>query len=237
MPDVDTLTFLTLGVLLGARHALDADHIAAMTTLLSREPCLKTSGLIGLAWGVGHSLTVVGAGLVLIAFEVTVPAAAAQAIEFAVGLMLVGLGLSLGVRMINDGWHVHGHEHDGTRHWHLHRHHETTVRDHDHHHWMRLSVRPLLVGMCHGLAGTATLALVVASAVSSFGGAAVYLVAFGLGSVMGMMVTALAVSVPLVMSAALGRQAQTVLQGLASVGSVGLGLFIMAEIALNVPPF
>ncbi len=237
MPDLDTLTFLTLGVLLGARHALDADHIAAMTTLLSREPCLKTSGLIGLAWGVGHSLTVVGAGLVLIAFEVTVPAAAAQAIEFAVGLMLVGLGLSLGVRMINDGWHVHGHEHDGTRHWHLHRHHETTVRDHDHHHWMRLSVRPLLVGMGHGLAGTATLALVVASAVSSFGGAAVYLVAFGLGSVMGMMVTALAVSVPLVMSAALGRQAQTVLQGLASVGSVGLGLFIMAEIALNVPPF
>lgn len=235
MPDLDALTFLTLGVLLGARHALDADHIAAVTTILSRDPCLKTSGLIGLAWGVGHSLTVVGVGLVLIAFKVTVPQPVAQAIEFAVGLMLVGLGVSLGLRMIRDGWHFHGHEHDGTRHWHWHRHLETTV--HEHAHWMRRSVRPLLVGMCHGLAGTATLALVVASAVSSFGGAALYLVAFGLGSMLGMVLTALAVSLPLVMSAALGRQALTALQGVTSLGSIGLGLLIMAEIGLHVRPF
>lgn len=235
MPDVDALTFLTLGVLLGARHALDADHIAAVTTILSREPCLKTSGLIGLAWGVGHTLTVVGVGFVLIAFEVTIPPPLTRAIEFAVGLMLVGLGLSLGVRMIRDGWHAHGHEHDGTRHWHVHRHRE--IRSHDHGHWMGLSARPLLVGMCHGLAGTATLALVVASAVSSLGGAALYMVAFGLGSVLGMMLTALAVSLPLVLSAGLGREAQTVLHGLAGLGSIGLGLFMMAEIGFNLRPF
>ena len=101
---------------------------------------------------------------------------------------------------------------------------------------MRLSVRPLLVGMCHGLAGTATLALVVASAVASFGGAALYLVAFGLGSVLGMVLTALAISVPLVLSPAVGRRAQATLQGLASLGSIGLGLFIMAEIAFTIRP-
>ena len=98
-------------------------------------------------------------------------------------------------------------------------------------------MRPLLVGMCHGLAGTATLALVVASAVSSFAGAALYLVAFGLGSVLGMILTALAVTVPLVMSAAASRHAQTALQCLAGLGSIGLGLFIMAETGLTVRPF
>lgn len=235
MPDLDAVTFLSLGVLLGARHALDADHIAAVTTILSRDPCLRRSGLIGLAWGAGHTLTVVGVGLVLIGLEVAVPPAVAQAMEFAVGLMLVGLGLSLGVRMIRDGWHFHDHEHDGIRHWHLHRHRATAV--HEHEHWVRLSMRPLLVGMCHGLAGTATLALVVASAVSSLPGAALYLVAFGLGSVLGMILTALAISVPLVMSAAAGRQAQTALQALAGLGSIGLGLSIMAEIALTFRPF
>ncbi len=233
MPDLDTLTFLSLGVLIGARHALDADHLAAVTTILSRDPCLKKGGLVGLAWGVGHGLTVVGAGLVLIGLGVTIPPAVAQTIEFAVGLMLVGLGLSLGLKMSRDGWHAHGHEHDGGRHWHLHRHHESVVHDHDHHHWMRLSVRPFLVGACHGLAGTAALGVLVASAVVSFGGAALYLVAFGLGSVLGMIVIALAVSVPLVMSPAFGRQAQTALQGLASVGSIGLGLFIMTDIVLS----
>lgn len=235
MPDLDAFTFLTLGLLLGARHALDADHIAAVTTILSRNPCLRTGGLIGLAWGVGHTVTVVGIGLVLIGWEITIPQTVAQALEFAVGLMLVGLGLSLGVRVIRGGGHVHDHEHDGTRHWHWHRHRDPTVHDHDH--WMRLSLRPLFVGMCHGLAGTATLVLVVASAVPSFGSAALSLVAFGLGSVLGMILTALAVSVPLVMSAALGRQAQTALQGLAGLGSIGLGLFIMAEIALSPRPF
>lgn len=235
MPDVDASTFLALGLVLGARHALDADHIAAVTTILSRDPCLRTSGLIGLAWGVGHTVTVVGVGLVLIGFEITIPQPVARALEFAVGLMLVGLGVSLGVRMIREGWHAHGHEHDGIRHWHLHRHREPTIHEHDH--WMRVSVRPVLVGMCHGLAGTATLALVVASAVSSLGGAVLYLVAFGLGSALGMVLTAVAISVPLVMSAAAGRKAQAAIQGLAGLGSVGLGLFIMAEIGLTVRPF
>lgn len=237
MPNLDALTLLGLGMLLGARHALDADHIAAVTTILSREPSLKTSGLIGLAWGVGHSLTVVGVGLVLISFGVTVPAPVTQAIEFGVGLMLVGLGLSLGLRLVRDGWHAHGHEHDGTRHWHWHRHRLGETRTHAHVHWVRLSRRPLLVGMCHGLAGTATLALIVASAVSSVGGAALYLVAFGLGSVVGMMLTALAIGVPLVCSAAMGHRAHAVLQGLAGVGSVGLGLFIMADIGMTSRPW
>ena len=98
-------------------------------------------------------------------------------------------------------------------------------------------VRPLLVGMCHGLAGTATLTLVVASSVASFGGAALYLIAFGLGSVIGMLLTAPAISVPLVMSAKVGRRAQTALQGLASVGSIGLGIFMMADIASSVSAF
>lgn len=233
MPNSDALTFLTLGFLLGARHALDADHIAAVTTILCRAPRLATSGLIGLAWGVGHGLTVVGVGLLLIAFGVTLPPRFAQALEFAVGLMLVALGVSLGGRVIRGEWHAHGHEHEGTRHWHLHRHEKSTLHEHHHEHWMQRSLRPLLVGSCHGLAGTASLALVAASSAASVGGAVLFLAAFGLGSVLGMMLTAFAISVPLVLSAAVGQRAHRVLQAVASLGSIGLGVAIMAEILLG----
>jgi len=227
MFDADFLAILGLGFLLGARHALDADHIAAVSTLLSTRPSLHTSGFIGLCCGLGHTFTLLMVGLAVIFLKVAIPLPVAQMLEVGVGVMLVVLGGSLAWTIYRDRWHLHTHEHDGAHHVHLHRHQEQD--DHHHPHWMRLSVRPLCIGMVHGLAGSAALLLIVLSTVQTLGQGILYITVFGIGSIIGMVLIGLLVSIPLVLSATYGGRAQTLMQGLASVGSVALGIMIIVR--------
>ena len=125
------------------------------------------------------------------------------------------------------------HDHDGARHVHLHRHPEDSA--HDHPHWLRLSVRPVLVGMAHGLAGSAALTVMVVSTVHTLGQGLAYILVFGIGSIVGMMCLGLMISVPLVFSSAYGRRTQLALQGLAGAGSVVLGLLMMVRISVGEP--
>ena len=229
MPDVQFLTILGLGFVLGARHALDADHLAAVSTILSKRPSLQTSGFIGLCWGLGHTLMLLLIGIAVILLKVTIPESLAQTLEFGIGIMLVALGGSLAWSIYKDGWHLHAHEHDGERHLHLHSHQEAT--HHRHRHWMHLSVRPLLIGMLHGMAGSAALMLIVLSTVQTMWQGIAYIVIFGIGSIIGMVLLGLLISVPLVLSAALGRRVQHVVQGLAGLGSIVLGITMMVRIA------
>src|SRR5690349_8768686 len=231
MIDVELMTLLGLGFLLGARHALDADHIAAVSTLLSRRPNLQTSGFLSLCWGFGHTVMLLLVALVVIVFKITIPESLAQLFEFGIGAMLVALGTSLGWSLYKERWHFHAHDRDGARHVHLHRHPEDVA--HDHTHWLRLSVRPLLVGMAHGLAGSAALTLMVLSTVRTLGQGLAYILVFGFGSIVGMIGVGLMISVPLVLSSAYGRRAQFALQGLAGVGSVVLGLLMMVRIGVG----
>lgn len=233
MPQGELLSLIGLGLALGARHALDADHVAAVATLLSRSPDLRLSGFIGLWWGFGHTVMLVAAGLSIITFGIAIPPRLTQVLEFAIGLLLVGLGLSLAAALRRDRWHPHGHEHAGAWHGHLHSHRRGP--DHVHDHVWRLSVRSLAVGLCHGLAGSATLVLLVVSTVESTWMAALYLLAFGVGSLVGMVVVALAISAPMVWSGRLGGIVPAVVQGLASVASIGVGLAIMLEVGLGQP--
>jgi high-affinity nickel permease len=229
MPDLQFLTILGLGFLLGARHALDADHLAAVSTILSKRPNLHTSGFIGFCWGVGHTCMLLLVGLAVIVLKINIPEPIAQTLEFGIGVMLVVLGISLAWSMYRERWHLHAHEHDGETHLHLHRHQEH--EDHRHHHWMRLSVRPLLIGMAHGLAGSAALMLMVLSTVQTMWQGIVYILIFGMGSIIGMVLLGLLISVPLVFSATFGRRTHHAVQGLASAGSVALGLMMMIRIA------
>jgi high-affinity nickel permease len=221
MLDPQLLSLLGLGFLLGARHALDADHVAAVATILSERPSLRASGLIGFYWGIGHTTVLLIVGIVIVLFKVAVPDQVAAGFEFLVGLMLVGLGGSLASSILKERWHYHRHEHGGRPHLHLHRH---DSREHDHAHWLQGSLKPLLVGMVHGLAGSAALALLAASAARTVGEAILYMMVFGFGSVLGMVLLGMIISVPLVMSAANGRRTATAIQGLASLASIGLGL-------------
>ena len=181
MFDPHTLTILGLGFVLGLRHALDADHLAALSTVLAERPTVQASATIGFFWGLGHTLMLLCVGIALLAFNLTIPETLASLFEFAVGVMLVGLGLLLARRMYREQWHLHAHDHEGHPHVHLHSHH--LQPDHAHGHWYQGALRPLLIGMVHGLAGSAALMLIVLSTVTGIGQGIGYIVIFGIGSI------------------------------------------------------
>ena len=231
MLDAELLTVLGLGLVLGLRHALDTDHLAAVSTILTQRPSLRASGMIGFSWGLGHTVVLFLAGAVVLVLRVPIPEPFALAAEFGVGLMLVFLGGMLAVRLIRERWHVHAHDHDGAQHVHLHSH--ALVEGHGHGHWWRHSIRPFCIGMAHGLAGSAALLLLVLSSARSVSEGLAYIAVFGLGSIMGMVLVGMAVSLPVLWSLNLGRPVFLALQGLASLGSVAVGLTMMYHIAFG----
>ena len=231
MPDTEFLTLLGLGLVLGLRHALDTDHLAAVSTVLAQRPSLRASGMIGLSWGLGHTVVLLLVGAVVLVLRLQIPEPFALAAEFGVGAMLVFLGGMLGMRLVQERWHLHRHDHDGEQHVHLHSH--ALVENHRHGHWWQDSVRPFCIGMAHGLAGSAALLLIVLSSARSVGDGLTYIAVFGLGSILGMMLVAIVVSLPILWSLSLGRPVFVAVQGLASLGSVAVGLMMMFHIAMG----
>jgi hypothetical protein len=174
------LAIIAVGLLLGMRHATDPDHVLAVSTIVSRERNLRQAALVGVAWGAGHTLTISLVGSVLISFRVAMPPRLGLAMELAVALMLIALGIrnmyagfdgSAGVKPRVPHFHAHGND------VHLYG-----------------SVRPLIVGIVHGMAGSAAIALLVLSTISSARWAVAYLVVFGFGTVLGMMLITLAMA-------------------------------------------
>lgn len=231
MLDTEFLTILGLGLVLGLRHALDTDHLAAVSTMLAQRPSLRASGMIGLSWGLGHTVVLFLAGAVVLVLRVSIPESVALAAEFGVGMMLVCLGGMLAIRLVRERWHVHAHDHDGAQHVHLHSH--ALVEDHGHGHWWRESIRPFCVGMVHGLAGSAALLLIVLSSARSVSEGLTYIAVFGFGSIIGMVLVGIVVSLPVLWSLNLGRPAFLALQSLASLGSVAVGLTMMYHIGFG----
>jgi len=231
MLDAEFLTLLGLGLVLGLRHALDTDHLAAVSTVLAQRPSLRASGMIGLSWGLGHTVVLLLVGASVLVLRVQIPEPFALAAEFGVGAMLVVLGGMLGLRLIRERWHLHRHDHDGEQHVHLHSH--GLIENHRHGHWWHDSVRPFLIGMAHGLAGSAALLLIVLSSARSVSEGLTYIGVFGLGSIIGMMLVGIAISLPVLWSLSLGRPVFLAVQGLASLGSVAVGLMMMFDIAVG----
>jgi ABC-type nickel/cobalt efflux system permease component RcnA len=189
---------LALGLLIGLRHAFEADHLAAVASLATRSRSWREAALLGAAWGLGHTLTLLlvgGTGLLL---GRRLPASAAWWLELAVGLMLLGLGADVVRRARRQRLHVHVHDHDdGTRHWHAHRHSPEPGADaHEHAHGV-LPARAVAVGLVHGMAGSAALLLLTLETTGSVGLGLAYIALFGLGSVIGMALLSLVVTLPL----------------------------------------
>ena len=228
MADSSYLTVLGLGFILGLRHALDSDHLAAVSTVLAERPSWRASGLVGLSWGVGHTAVLLFVGAIVLVLRVPIPEPLAVAAEGIVGLMLVVLGALLGMKLIRERWHLHHHDHDGRSHVHLHSHRH--FKGHAHGHWWRESLRPLFIGMAHGLAGSAALLLLVVASAESVMDGLLSIAVFGCGSIVGMMLIGLALSLPVVWSLRLGRPLFLAVQGLASVGSIALGCSIVYRI-------
>src|ERR1700682_4639943 len=179
---------LGLGFLLGMQHALEADHIAAVSSIAARRTDVRDIVKHGLTWGLGHTLTLFvfsGAALLL---GHAIPEQVARPIESAVGIILVGLGAHVLWRLRRDRVHFHKHGHgDGTVHIHAHSHAGETVAHaraaHAHAHGFRW--RTLLVGLMHGMAGSAGLLVVTVSQASSAAVALGYIALFGIGSLLG----------------------------------------------------
>lgn len=195
------MQLLVLGFLIGVRHAFDADHLAAVATLIVRNPSRRESFTVGMAWGAGHWLMLLAASLVVLVFGQSQHTRFAPYFEWGVGVMLVVLGIDVIRRALMNRLHLHGHRHpDGTYHYHLHKHSGPQAHQDDPHAHRHAGVHPLralLVGLVHGLAGSAALLVLSVGAAPSLGGALLYICAFGLGSMLGMAIVSLALSWPM----------------------------------------
>jgi hypothetical protein len=218
---------LGLGFLLGMQHALEADHIAAVSSIAARRTQIGDIVRHGLTWGLGHTLTLfVFAGAALLLGH-AIPEQVARPIESAVGIMLVGLGAHVLWRLWRDRVHFHKHGHgDGTVHIHAHSHAGETVAHaraaHAHAHGFRW--RTLLVGLMHGMAGSAALLVLTVSQASSPAVGLGYVALFGIGSMVGMGALSTVIAVPLAVSARWLTWANRGLQGAVGIVTTAIGL-------------
>ncbi len=229
-----TISVLTLGLILGLKHAIEADHIAAVTTIVSERKSLLSSALVGGMWGIGHTIPILLVGLAVILLRFEIKERVGLSLEFCVGLMLIGLGAQALWKLLRgDKLHLHAHQHGGHVHLHPHFHdHETGELTHDPqlHHPSGPGWRPLFVGMMHGLAGSAALVPLVVAEIRSPLVGMFYMLVFGLGSVGGMMLMSSLVGVPLQLTAARFARFNFALRAIAGLFSVGFGLFMVYEI-------
>ena len=229
-------SILILGFFIGMQHALEADHIAAVASIATGERSIHRIVRHGASWGLGHTLTLLFFGGAVILFGTTIPDAFARTLEFAVGVMLILLGGWVLQRLVRDRIHVHMHRHDdGIVHFHAHSHAgDSTGHDagrHKHRHPSGLPIRSLLVGMTHGMAGSAALLLLTAASIGSAPLGILYIALFGVGSIAGMAALSMVIAVPLTYSARALTWAHRGLHAAIGLVTVGLGTGIVYRTA------
>jgi len=248
---ITLISIIALGFFLGMRHATDPDHVIAVTTIVSRQRSIRHAALIGVLWGVGHTITILAVGSAIILFGIVIPPRLGLSMELSVGLMLVLLGvlnLSGIMRWITEtltpmhlGQHTHAHGHGDYVHNHSHgddpenygrAENATPVG------WMDRTfggmglyqiARPLAVGLVHGLAGSAAVALLVLTTIRVPSWAVLYVLVFGIGTVAGMMLITAAIAVPFQVS---GNRFARLNRGLglaSGLVSLAFGLFIVYQ--------
>ena len=217
------LAILTLGFLLGMRHATDADHVVAISTIVSRERSLRAAGPVGVLWGLGHTLTILLVGGAILLFGLVIPARVGLAMELAVAFMLLILGaltlrglparapISPAGPLAGEGvaGHGHVHVHRGSSGW--------------------FSIRPLLVGIVHGLAGSAAIALLVLGTIRDPVWGVGYLAVFGAGTVAGMFLITTLLAVPMAIAGQRFARFQRALGVATGVASVAFGCVLLYE--------
>ncbi|MFN0111768.1 MAG: nickel/cobalt transporter [Blastocatellia bacterium] len=227
---VSAMAILGLGLVIGLRHALDTDHLAAVSTIVSERKSLFSSLLIGGLWGIGHTVSLLIAGIAVIFLNLKIEKYE-KPLEFCVALMLIGLGLNVLIKLARGGKiHFHEHEHGGHHHVHPHLHDGKPEPEPHTHHGFKLSFRPVVIGLVHGLAGSAALMLAVLATIKSAALAFGYIIIFGIGSIGGMMVMSLVLSLPLHLTAAWFTRTNWAVRAMAGVFSLGFGLFMAYEI-------
>lgn len=226
---MSTTAVLSLGFFIGLKHATEADHLAAVSTIVSERKSIWSSMFVGGVWGLGHTISLVVAGIFVLLLNFQISERTERMLEFGVGVMLVLLGLNVLQKIVRGGkLHLHPHEHSGRKHVHPHLHEPAKTDEPNTHHGFSFSPRALIIGMVHGMAGSAALMLLVIPTIESRSLGLLYIVVFGVGSIAGMMLMSLLVGLPFYLSAKFNRF-NNVLQCVAGLVSVGLGLLIIYE--------
>jgi hypothetical protein len=262
---LSSLPVIVIGFLLGMLHATDADHVIAVSTIVSRQGNVRSAASIGILWGIGHTLTVFVVGGAIILFSLVIPPRLGLAMEFGVALMLILLGLftlrgvSLWVRQNlfpePDGSfpghshaafaaaaHLHTHAHGDYVHLHVHGH---GADDHGHaagatpQAWLdrKLSglsayqrMRPLIIGVVHGMAGSAAVALLILAQIREPLWGVLYLLLFGLGTIAGMMLITSVIALPFAYSVRRFPHLNIWMRLSAGVLSLAFGLYLAYHI-------
>jgi len=192
---------LGLGLVYGLKHATEADHIVAVSAIVSEHKKLARAAIVGALWGAGHTASLVVVGAIVLALKIAIPERVAGWLEFAVALMIIGLGVMAFRRALSgrSDFHIHRHGHGFFSHSHVHFHEEAPVDGHSHE-VARIGIKPTIVGAVHGLAGSAALTLLVLTQISSPLLGLLYLAVFGVGSILGMLLMSGIVGLPFVLS-------------------------------------
>lgn len=223
---------LGLGFVLGLKHALDADHIVAVSTIVSEHKSIFKSSLVGTFWGLGHTVSLFLIGLLVILLRLAIPPRVALWMEFGVGIMLVLLGTNIVWKFFRGKRiHIHAHEHGGIKHAHIHLH-EAEEEAHNHYHLMKLGTKPFFVGLVHGVAGSAALMLLVLTTIPSPLAGILYILIFGIGSIGGMLIMSSLISLPFIFTANKFGAINEVIRVFAGSLSIIFGVFLVWQIGL-----
>jgi ABC-type nickel/cobalt efflux system permease component RcnA len=255
---VNLLAAIGLGFVLGMRHATDPDHVIAVSTIVSRQRSIRQAGVIGILWGIGHAITIFCVGAAIILFNVVIPPRIGLTMELAVGLMLILLGILnlTGVTQRITRRYTPEHKHGGVVHSHRHEH-GGIVHEHIHGHspevHMHLGpdvdakpektmsrklgvyqfLRPLAIGLVHGLAGSAAVALLVLAEIRDPRWAIAYLLVFGIGTIAGMMLITMMIGAPFAYTRGRFAPFNRGLGIASGLLSLAFGLFITFQIAFT----
>ena len=226
---------LLFGLLIGMQHALEADHVAALSSICTGTRSVRRIATHGAVWGLGHSLTLLIFAGAAVFLDLRFGDNLAHALECVVGVMLILLGGQVLFRLWHARVHFHSHRHaDGKTHFHVHSHrgekHQLMIPvRHVHTHASKMPVRTLLVGMVHGLAGSAALVILTASTVQDPVMGLFYVALFGLGSIAGMTVLSSLLAVPLAWTAQALTWAHRSLQAAVGAATMALGMLVLVE--------
>lgn len=224
-----TIAVLAFGFFLGLKHATEADHLAAVSTIVSERSGHLASALLGAFWGLGHTISLFVAGVFVLVLNFQISHETERILEFCVGIMLTVLGVNAILRLRGGRLHMHKHSHAGHDHEHLHVHAADESDLPDTHHGFSFQPRALVIGMIHGLAGSAALMLLVIPTIDSRLVGLLYIAIFGVGSIAGMAIMTFLVGLPFRLSMLRHGRFNLLLHVIAGAVSIVLGLWILFE--------
>lgn len=238
--EISPLSVLTFGFLLGLKHAMDADHVVAVTTIVSQQRKLRHAALVGITWGIGHTFMIILVGIAILLFRLSISEKTQLTFEFIVAIALVVLGiltLTGATKRLSERFarlHHHLHHHDYL-HTHAHSHdtaQEATPAVHESvpeflaHFGPFPLIRPLIIGILHGLAGSAAIALLVLGSIANQTMAIMYLGIFGAGTIVGMMLVTTLLGVPIIAGNKIFSRFDTLAGATAGILSVTYGIWL-----------